>query len=147
MPRTASLLALFGDNFALQFLSQSITWLDHIIFAMAPLGILTAVTGAIRVSGSPGLRALIGQARESRASAEAELMSSTSHEVSELWDGNSIARAAEKHVVTQIVVLEHCEKKDSSKVFTLMNGKTIGVFTLKTAMADRYLTREGETFV
>ncbi|KAF2177787.1 hypothetical protein K469DRAFT_541826, partial [Zopfia rhizophila CBS 207.26] len=58
------LLALFGEQFARQFISESLTWLDHIIFAMAPLGILTAIVGAIRVSGPSSARAFIGRARE-----------------------------------------------------------------------------------
>jgi hypothetical protein len=61
-------LALFGENVARQFLSQSLGWADCIIFAMAPLGrasfcirgfsrltydkgILTAIVSAIRVGG------------------------------------------------------------------------------------------------
>jgi hypothetical protein len=48
---------------------------------MAPLGIITALVGAIRVGGPSWLKAVIGRARETRASAEVELMSSTSHEV------------------------------------------------------------------
>lgn len=74
------LLALFGEKFALQFLSETMGWLDVIIFSMAPLGILTAIVGAIRVGGPTWLKAIIGRARENRAAAEIELMSSTSHE-------------------------------------------------------------------
>ena len=47
---------------------------------MVPLGIITAVVGALRVGGPAWIRAIIGRARENRASAEVELMSSTSHE-------------------------------------------------------------------
>ena len=73
-------------------MSQSLGWLDNIIFSMAPLGILTAIVGAIRVGGPTWLKAVIGRAREDRATAEAELMSSTSSEVCELWDGGQIVR-------------------------------------------------------
>lgn len=41
---------------------------------MAPLGIITIIVSAIRVSGPPILKAIIGRARESRAVAEAELL-------------------------------------------------------------------------
>lgn len=34
----APLLTLFGEQVAKQFLSQSMGWVDNIIFAMAPLG-------------------------------------------------------------------------------------------------------------
>ncbi|KAK5656085.1 hypothetical protein OQA88_5224 [Cercophora sp. LCS_1] len=43
---------------------------------MAPLGIVTAVVGAIRVGGPSWLKAIIGRARESRAVAESEVMGS-----------------------------------------------------------------------
>lgn len=49
-------------------------WLDNLIFACAPLGILTAVTAAIRVGGNGALKGLIGRAREPHAQAEIELM-------------------------------------------------------------------------
>src|ERR1700721_1687090 len=81
----APLLTLFGEQVSKQFLSQSLGWADNIIFAMCPLGIITAVVAAIRVGGPRWLRALIGRARESRGAAEVELMSSTSDEVCELW--------------------------------------------------------------
>ena len=41
------LLALFGEQVAKQFLSESTSVLDNIIFAVAPLGILTAVVSVI----------------------------------------------------------------------------------------------------
>jgi hypothetical protein len=78
---------------ATQFMSESLGWADNIIFAMAPLGIITAIVGAIRVGGPAWLKAIIGRARENRSVAEAELMSSTSSEVCELWDGGQIVRA------------------------------------------------------
>ena len=59
---------------------------------MAPLGILTAMVSAIRTGGPTFLRAAIGRARENRAEAEVELMSSTSHEVGELWNGQTVVR-------------------------------------------------------
>jgi len=69
-------------------------WLD-INFAMAPLGIITAMIGAIRVGEPAWLRAVIGRARENKAASEIELMSSTSHEVGELWNGEAIVRTLE----------------------------------------------------
>jgi hypothetical protein len=61
-------------------MSQSLGWADNIIFANAPLSIITAIVSAIRVGGPMWLKALNGRARENRVAAEAELMSSTSHE-------------------------------------------------------------------
>jgi hypothetical protein len=51
---------------------------------MVPLGILTMITGAIRVQGSKMARSFIGRARENRALTELELMLSISGEVCEL---------------------------------------------------------------
>ena len=49
-------------------------WLENLIFSCAPLGIITAITSAIRVAGSSHLKAIIGKAREPFAEAEIELM-------------------------------------------------------------------------
>ncbi|KAF8248447.1 hypothetical protein K440DRAFT_583372, partial [Wilcoxina mikolae CBS 423.85] len=69
---------------------------------MAPLGILTAIVAAIRVGGPSWLRVVIGRARENRASVEVELMSSTSHEVCELWNGQGIVRTIGRPEIQQI---------------------------------------------
>ncbi|EAQ91998.1 hypothetical protein CHGG_00233 [Chaetomium globosum CBS 148.51] len=88
----APLLALFGEKVTTQFMSQSVGWADNIILAVAPLGILTAIVSAIRVGGPTWLKTVIGRARENRAVAESELMSSTSHEVCELWNDSDLAK-------------------------------------------------------
>lgn len=67
---------LFGGQVTKQYLSESITYLDYFIFAMAPMGILTAVVSAIRVCGGPSLRAFIGRGQEGGRNAEVELCSS-----------------------------------------------------------------------
>ncbi|KAF8531435.1 hypothetical protein BDD12DRAFT_644176, partial [Trichophaea hybrida] len=88
----APLLALFGDQVAKQFMSQSMSWIEDVIFASAPLGILTAVVGAIRVGGPNSMKAIIGRAREPKGMVEMELLSSTSSDVCELWDGEGVVR-------------------------------------------------------
>lgn len=67
----APLLALFGEQVTNQYLSESLSLFDNFIFALAPLGIITAMVSAIRVSGSSKLRTLIGRAKESRGIVEA----------------------------------------------------------------------------
>ena len=99
-----SILALFGEQFARQFTSESLTWADHLLFAMVPLGIISAITGAIRVQGPQIVRSFIGRARENRALAEFELMSSTSQEVCELFNGTSIIRAMGKPKIAQFLI-------------------------------------------
>lgn len=89
----------------MQFMSQSTGWFDNIVLAMAPLGIITTIVGAIRVGGPTWLKAIIGRARESRAVVEAELMSSTSHEVCELWNGQQIVRVMGRGPIREFIVL------------------------------------------
>ncbi|PVH67645.1 hypothetical protein DL98DRAFT_555074 [Cadophora sp. DSE1049] len=86
-------------------MSQSMGWADNIIVAMAPLGIITAIVGAIRVGGPSWLRAIIGRTGETRAAAETELMSYTSHEVCELWNGQEIVRVMGKGLIREFIVL------------------------------------------
>ncbi len=89
----------------MQFMSQSTGWADNIILARAPLGIVTAIVGAIRVGAPSWLRAIIGRARESRAVVEAELMSSTSNEVCELWNGQQIVRVMGEGPIREFIIL------------------------------------------
>ncbi|PGH17795.1 hypothetical protein AJ79_00936 [Helicocarpus griseus UAMH5409] len=124
------LLALFGEQFARQFMSESLSWLDHIIFAMVPLGIVTAIIGAIRVCGPKWARAVIGRARETRAVAEIELMSSTSQEVCEVFNGKSIVRAMGEPQLKQFLLFPHLYDKS--------NDVDCGLYTLQKAFeADK----------
>lgn len=99
----APFLALFGEQITKQYLSESVTFLDYFIFAMAPMGILTALVSAIRVCGSPSLRAFIGRAQEGSGVAEAELCSSTSRDVCELYNNGGIARVFGRPKILEII--------------------------------------------
>ncbi|KAG0636076.1 hypothetical protein HOY80DRAFT_1090215 [Tuber brumale] len=115
----APVLALFGEQVSKQFLSQSLTWLEDVIFAMAPLGIITAIVSAVRVGGPGWLKAVVGRARESRAVAEVELMSSTSHEVCELWNGEAIVRVMGSPEVVEILYFQGgMDGRGRSRFFT-----------------------------
>ncbi|OBS29449.1 hypothetical protein FPOA_03385 [Fusarium poae] len=85
------LLALFGERVTTQFMSQSTGWADCIALAMAPVGVITIIVSAIRVTGPRWLKAVVGRARENVAAAELEVMSSTSSEACELWNGKTRA--------------------------------------------------------
>ncbi|KAF8250928.1 hypothetical protein K440DRAFT_580078, partial [Wilcoxina mikolae CBS 423.85] len=87
-------------------MSQSMGWVEDIIFAMAPLGIITAMTGAIRVSGPRWMKAVIGRAREGNGVVEVELMSSTSSDVCELWNGDGVVRALGSAEVIELYYLD-----------------------------------------
>jgi hypothetical protein len=99
---------------------------------MAPLGIITAMVAAIRVGGPPWLKAVVGRAWENLATVEMELMSSTSNEVCELWNGQGIVRTMGKPEVQEIIYLT--DYKDDPKTF--------GLYTLVDC-ADGYLEEEG----
>ncbi|KAI3536034.1 hypothetical protein CSPX01_11068 [Colletotrichum filicis] len=99
----APVLSLFGEQATKQFLSESTSILDNIIFAMAPLGVITAVVSAIRVYGGPSLRAFIGRAQEGGGVVEAELCSSTSRDVCEMYHNGAIVRVFGRPKILEIV--------------------------------------------
>lgn len=89
----------------MQFMSEAVGLADCILLAMAPLGIVTIIVSAIRVGGPTWLKAIIGRARENLAAAELEVMSSTSDEVCELWNGNNIIRCQGSAEIWQFICL------------------------------------------
>ncbi|RFN53855.1 ankyrin repeat protein [Fusarium flagelliforme] len=89
----APIIALFGERVTTQFLSQILGWADCIALAMAPLGIITILISTIRVGGPLWLKAVVGRAKENVSDVEIELMSSTSREVCDLYNGTSIVRS------------------------------------------------------
>ncbi|RYP81392.1 hypothetical protein DL770_005920 [Monosporascus sp. CRB-9-2] len=99
------LLALFGENMTKQYLSESTSFVDYFIFAMAPIGIITAIVSAIRVCGSAALRAFIGRAQEGNGTVEAELCTSTSRDVCELFNNGSITRTLGKSNILEIIYI------------------------------------------
>ncbi|KAI5843055.1 hypothetical protein DFP73DRAFT_479516, partial [Morchella snyderi] len=116
----APLLALFGEQVTKQFMSESTSGLDSILFGLAPLGVITAIISAIRVSGSPRLRALVGRAKESRGQVEADLMSSTSPDVCELWNGDGVVRVLGQPVLLQIIRAR--EENGACKLYTFQEA-------------------------
>ncbi|RPB26500.1 hypothetical protein L211DRAFT_820876, partial [Terfezia boudieri ATCC MYA-4762] len=98
----APLLILFGDQVVRQYMAQSQDWADHIIFAMGPLGIATALTGAVRMCGQKFFRGVVGRGRETKQIAEFELTSATSEDIYEVWDGESIVRVMGEQTFQEI---------------------------------------------
>lgn len=128
----APLLALFGERVTIQYLSESLTRIDNFIFALAPLGIITAVVSAIRVAGGPKLRSLVGRAKESRGVVEAELMSSTSSDVCELWNDQGVVRVIGRPVILQLVYVPSKNPSDSSaEIFTFAEAVKQGTYTMR----------------
>src|SRR5438046_2621195 len=100
-------------------MSQSTGWADNIIFAIAPLGIVTAIIAAIQVGGPVWLKVLIGRARENQATAKVELMSSTSPNVCELWNGQTIIRMVGSPPILQLIYLPGYAEWPSHGLYTL----------------------------
>lgn len=132
----APILSLFGEQVAKEFMSQSMGWADNVMFAMAPLGIITAIVAAIRVGGPIWLKAVIGRARENNAAAEVELMSSTSHDVCELWNGQSIVRLMGSPPILEIIYLHDLPKIEEGRQL-----HDCGLFTLEEAERCKHLKR------
>lgn len=86
-----------------QWLSESLTVWDNLLFAIGPLGVITAVVSVIRVAGSPSLKAFIGRAQESPGTAELELISCTGGTTAELWNEGGIARVFRRPYISEIV--------------------------------------------
>lgn len=128
----------------MQFMSQSMGWADNIILAMAPIGIITAIVGAIHVGGPPSLKAIIGRARENLAVSEAELMSSTSKEVCEVWNGREVVRCVGfAPVVEFICLLSYTNSKLSDKP----SAPTVEVATLEEAIEKGYVSEIGKSYI
>lgn len=126
----------------MQFMSQAVGIADCLLLAMAPLGIVTIMTSAIRVGGPTWLKAIIGRARENLSAAELELMSSTSDEACELWNGRSIIRCQGSADIWQFICLV-------PKSMPLANGQAvhprIDFRTLEEALEHRLIREVGKT--
>ncbi|OQD85849.1 hypothetical protein PENANT_c009G03204 [Penicillium antarcticum] len=120
----APFLSLFGEQITKQYMSESTTLMDYFIFAMAPMGILTAVVSAIRVCGTASLRAFIGRAQEGAGNAEAELCSSTSRDVCELYNNGGIARVFGRPKILEVV-------HDPNHDFSNKSDDTAGIYTFQ----------------
>ncbi|KAL7794356.1 ankyrin repeat-containing domain protein [Trichoderma ceciliae] len=99
------ILALFGERVVMQFMSQAMGIADCILLAVAPIGAITTVVSAIRVAGPAWLKSFIGRARENLSAAEIEVMSSTSKEACELWNGQSVIRCPGSADIYQFICL------------------------------------------
>ncbi|CAL5866205.1 uncharacterized protein PFLUO_LOCUS412 [Penicillium psychrofluorescens] len=111
----APLITLFGEKLTKQFLSESITVLDNVIFALSPLGVLTAVVSVIRVCGGASLRAFIGRAQEGPGDAEKELLPCVSESTAEIFNDAGISRVFGRPKIVEIVAWEQTDSKTGEK--------------------------------
>ncbi|KAL2797285.1 hypothetical protein BJX66DRAFT_298056 [Aspergillus keveii] len=96
------LISLFGRDATNRFLSQSVSIFDWLIFALAPLGVPTAIIAVIRTSQMQFLKRMVGLAEDKGSDVEKDLMSSTSDEVSEIWDGEKVVRVIRPSTVSEL---------------------------------------------
>lgn len=116
----------------MQFMSQAVGLADCILLAVAPIGAITTVVSAIRVAGPTWLKSFIGRARENLAAAEVEVMSSTSKETCELWNGHRVVRCPGSANIYQFICLipKDIDVKQISSTLA-QKGFTIRYKTLK----------------
>ena len=120
------LVQLFGEPVTTQYLSEATTFIDYFIFAMAPIGILTAIISVIRVCGDSSLRAFIGRAQEGDGNVEAELCTSTSRDVCELFNKGGITRVLGRPKILEII---HVPKEPQEHLTDrTLNGDDMGLF-------------------
>ncbi|KAJ5510384.1 hypothetical protein N7453_002487 [Penicillium expansum] len=125
----APLITLFGERLTKQFLSESISTLDNVIFALSPLGVLTSVVSVIRICGSSSLRAFVGRAQEGPAEAESELLPCVSESTAELFNDGGITRVFGRPKIVEIVAWEDVDPRTGKM------GTNIG--TLKDALEEK----------
>ncbi|KAI9689743.1 MAG: hypothetical protein M1822_009625 [Bathelium mastoideum] len=99
------LLQLFGEPVTRQYLSEATSFLDYFIFALAPIGILTALVSVIRVCGDSSLRAFVGRAQEGDGDVERELCTSTGRDVCEVFNKNGVTRVLGQPKILEIIQL------------------------------------------
>ena len=128
-------------------MSQSMGRVEDLIFACAPLGIITAMVAAIRVGGPGVMQAIIGRARESRGVVEVELMSSTSADVCELWDGKGVIRVLGSSPIIELYYLQSDPGNTSSgavddDMIPLMErDRGMGIWDFESAISEGLLER------
>ncbi|CAI7577670.1 unnamed protein product [Penicillium glandicola] len=121
----APLITLFGERLTKQFLSESISTLDNVIFALSPLGVLTAIVSVIRICGSSSLKAFVGRAQEGPAEAEIELLPCVSESTAELFNDGGITRVFGRPKLLEIVFWEDVDfetGKKATKIGTMQDA-------------------------
>ena len=128
------MITLFGERLTKQFLSESITLVDNLIFALSPLGVLTTVVSVIRVCGGSSLRAFIGRAQEGPAEAESELLPCVSESTAEVFNDRGISRVFGRPKVLEIVVWDNEDVKNGERSVefgTLLDAVTKGAWSVR----------------
>ena len=102
------------------------------IFAISPLGVLTAVVSVIRICGSSSLRAFVGRAQEGPAEAESELLPCVSESTAELFNDGGISRVFGRAKIVEIVAWENTDATTNEKsieIGTLRHALQVGAWS------------------
>ncbi|KAF5577580.1 ankyrin repeat [Fusarium pseudocircinatum] len=135
----APILALFGEKVTTQFMSQSTGWADCILLSMAPVGIVTIIVSSIRVGGYRWLKAIVGRARENIVAAELEVMSSTSHEACELWNGRTVVRCPGAADICEFICIYPTATTDQKLVVKNSGIKSVRIMDISAATDMKYM--------
>ncbi|KAK2773615.1 hypothetical protein CKAH01_13533 [Colletotrichum kahawae] len=111
-------LAPFGESMTKQYLSESISLIDYFIFAMGPIGIITTLVSVIRLCGYTSLKAFIGRSQEGSATVEAELITSTSRDVCELYNHGGISRLVGQPRILELIYIPPSERSLSESSYS-----------------------------
>ncbi|KAF4838739.1 hypothetical protein CGCTS75_v000480 [Colletotrichum tropicale] len=97
------LLALFGEQMTKQYISESTTYYDYLIFGMGPISVITTIVSTIRLCSPASLRAFIGRSQEGNGAIEAELCTSTSRDVCEVFNNGGITRVLGRPKLLELI--------------------------------------------
>ncbi|KAH7094410.1 hypothetical protein FB567DRAFT_585784 [Paraphoma chrysanthemicola] len=108
---------------------------------------MTVIVSTIRVGGIKVLKAFVGRARESKANAEKEILSSTSEDVCELWSGREVVRElGNPEGMKELVLLEESVQFDlgltepsltePTRVLDISAAVTAGVLSKPNALPE-----------
>ncbi|KAF4808254.1 hypothetical protein CGCSCA5_v012534 [Colletotrichum siamense] len=86
-----------------QYISESTTYYDYFIFGMGPIGVITTIVSTIRLCGPASLRAFIGRSQEGNSAIEAELCTSTSRDVCEVFNNGGITRVLGRPKLLELI--------------------------------------------
>lgn len=75
----------------------------------------------------------MGRARENKATVELELMTSTSHEVGEVWNGQAIVRTLGTPEIQQLIFLEEAidDEEDGYGLYSMQVAEAKGYLECK----------------
>uniref|UniRef100_L2GAW4 Ankyrin repeat domain-containing protein 28 n=1 Tax=Colletotrichum fructicola (strain Nara gc5) TaxID=1213859 RepID=L2GAW4_COLFN len=137
------LLALFGEQMTKQYISESTTFYDYFIFGMGPIGVITTIVSTIRLCGPASLRAFIGRSQEGNSAIEAELCTSTSRDVCEVFNNGGITRVLGQPKILELIHVPRNYLDSSPPAGREMN-KQAGLYLFRDFVKDARMVWDPE---